>query len=91
MSKVGIRVKKDNTDIVNYSVVISQNYLYEYVVTLFDDEVQVVDTFTDIYQNLAFDSAITYLRNDIGVIIDVFEIPTDPFFIEMIQKFKATI
>jgi len=89
MSKFGIIVKKFNEQInTNYTALISQNTDTEYVVTLFDDQVLVVDSFRDIYFQNAIATALNYVQNDIGQIISTFEIFNDPQLPEILRRLR---
>ncbi|MEO8238675.1 MAG: hypothetical protein ABI576_11245 [Flavobacterium sp.] len=89
MSKFGIIVKKPNEQInTNYTALVSQNLNNEFVITLFNDQVSVVNSFIDIYIENAIVTALNFVQNDIGQIINTFEIFNDPQLPEILRKLR---
>lgn len=89
MSKFGMVIRPINKEYnTNYSAMIGQLQDGEYVLTLFDDEFSVVSRFIDNNQNLLIQTTFTYIRENIGAIIDVFDIPNDPLLIAMLRRLR---
>lgn len=89
IAKLGFVIKPFEKEKTYYSALIGKKVNDEYVLTLFDDEFTTVKKMVDSDFNNLFDSLILYIKNEVGELIEVFEVKNDPLLIEMLNKLKS--
>lgn len=89
MSKFGmVIIRFDQKEKVNFSFLTGQRQDGAFINTLFDENFSVVGRFINEDQETSINDMYQHIEDNIGDLIEIFEIPTDPLLIAMLRRLK---
>lgn len=89
MNKYGLVVKKiGQHEKTNFSFLIGQRSNKDFLITLFDETFAINNRFLNENREKAIKEMYKHIRQNVGELFEVFEIPNDPLLIAMLNNLK---